>query len=219
MKNKNTLLVILISFVTVCCNNNSSKKTTKPKKTTIEVEYKSQKESPENLIDSAFKIWKTNEIKAGRMQVKCATYASEAFHSFIEVAHDNDNRWAYAKTLKKLYMDFNEDGVKDALLVYEREDCEYGNGYVGDSQVPIIFISKNDYYEKEENIVSNMKKAINTKALNIRSPTVAYVEVDSIKNKNIIGFYYDWKEEDPSGQPSIKRSFIFNYKTNIIIVN
>ncbi|KHJ37219.1 hypothetical protein PBAC_25490 [Pedobacter glucosidilyticus] len=164
-----------------------------------------------NEINQTYLAWLEAEIEANRIQIKCPEYGSEEFQKLIDSDYNNDNRFAYSKILRKLYEDFNQDGIKDALYVLEKQDCVVGNGYVGDLQRGVIILSEKEDFKVDNTIVKKLTDQINLKANKKVFDTVAYIEIQKANNTIIYGSYWDWESEDPTGQPSIKKNFEYNY--------
>ncbi|MBD3749271.1 MAG: hypothetical protein IE931_07235 [Sphingobacteriales bacterium] len=162
-------------------------------------------------IDSAYLTWLENEILEGKIQKICPEYGSEEFQAFLEKDYDNENRFSYSKILKKLYADFNQDGEIDALYVLEKQDCAQGNGYVGDLQRGVVIISEDNSYKVDNRIIDKLTAAINAKAVKQFFVNVAYIEIQNVSNELIKGNYWDWVQGDPTGQPSLNKSFQYNF--------
>lgn len=169
-------------------------------------------------ISSTFDSWLEAEIKNGKLSKPCPEIATKEFEQLIETYNDN-NRWAYSDIKNIFYNDFNNDGIEDGLIVFNKEDCVQGGGYVGDPQQSIIFLSKGKNFTANSNILDRLKSKINKNAIGEFDKEVAYIEIEGIEDKFIIGKYYDWKAEDPTGQPSIEKKFKFNYKNNRLLIH
>ena len=193
----------------------------KSKKTNDSVNNPQNEKTNKEKILMAFEEWKSNEIKQGRLQTKCPELGSDEYEKLSNKYRNSTNdqfRWAYEKTLKIFYADFNQDKVEDALIVINLIDCLQGNGYVGDNQKAIIFISNGNHYTNESKIIDDLTAKINLHALRFFANTVAYTEIHNILKNSIVGVYYDWAKEDPSGQPSVKKSFSYDFLTKKLLI-
>lgn len=157
-----------------------------------------------NSIKIAFENWKTEQIKLNKLQANCPELGSDKFQKLTE-NYSDENRWAFKRILQTFYNDFNGDNIEDALIVFEREDCVQGGGYVGDYQEQLIFLSKGDKYFLDNRIVRNLKNELNRHSIGYFADEVAYVELETVTDNAIKGIYYDWEKGNPSGNPSVKK--------------
>jgi hypothetical protein len=185
------------------------------------VELKIDPTSTKDEMDKVYLAWLKNEIKANRIQKRCPKYGSEEFHKLIDSESDYDNecRFAYSKILKKLYADFNQDGINDALYVLEKQDCMVGNGYVGDLQRGVMILSDGDNFKVDNTIINNLTVQLNSKAKKEIYNKVAYIEIEKSDGLTIKGNYWDWEKEDLTGQPSINRHFTYNFKDDRLLIS
>lgn len=181
----------------------------------LEAHPRELRKADKNKVNASFEIWKEKQIKEKKLLVTCPANNTQEFQKLIEDYNDV-NRWAYKKTIKTLYADFNQDNIEDALIVYEREDCAQGNGYVGDYQVPLIFLSNRRNYFIDNEIIDRIKNELNRNATGYFTENVAYIEIESASKDTISGIYYDWKEGDSSGNPSIKKAFNYYFLKDTI---
>lgn len=189
-------------------------------------------------INSAFTAWKANEVKQGRMCASIQKYREE-MEKFLEEQgqgennqsaaadiqpttqideyYDDGDRFMYIKTLKTLYADFNGDGIDDGMMVYERDDCLQGAGYVGDWEKAVMFLSSKNGYKLNNKIITDAVKRINKNALGYFSQnSVGYIKFRTATASTIGGSYLDWKQGDPSGSPSYQIEFVYDFKTRKI---
>ncbi|GAB1463454.1 hypothetical protein [Pedobacter sp.] len=189
-------------------------------------------------IDSAFNAWKANEVKHGRMceSLAKARVEMEKLYEEQERGENNDpsteyvppveykydyygdnDRFMYVKTLKTVYADFNEDGIDDGMVVFERDDCMQGAGYVGEWEKTVMFLSGKNGYTLNNRIIIDAVEKINKNALGyFMGGMVGYISFRSATSSTIGGYYYDWRKGHTSGNPSYKVNFEYNFKTKKI---
>ena len=210
MRNRNIdfykFCVLVTAVIFSSCNISSSNSDKHNRNSISNIDSNSFK----SKIDSAYLIWLDNEILEGKIQKNCPEYGSEEFQAFLETDYD-ENRFAFSKILKKLYADFNQDGVIDGLYVLEKQDCAQGNGYVGDFQRGVVIVSEGNSYKIDNRIIDKLTAAINAKAVKQFFDIVAYIEIQNVSNEFIKGNYWDWLQGDPTGQPSLNKSFHYNF--------
>jgi hypothetical protein len=84
--------------------------------------------------------------------------------------------------------------------------------YVCDLQRAIIILSNDEQYVLDNTIINNLNSKLNNEARKEKFDKVAYIEIEKADSGNISGNYCDWVEDDPTGQPSIKMHFNYDYK-------
>ncbi len=158
-------------------------------------------------IQNAYRGWKASQLKAGN-------YLADSDCNMQRVA---ELIKAGRRTIQGFgtaafsYGDINQDGIEDALVIFNPRQCDGGNALMNAQTAVLILSSINDtrYFVDDKRLES-------LKGL----PNDMWAIFERVKgNGAISGTAYGYRDKDARCCPSIQAAFTYTYPTNKLRIN
>lgn len=166
----------------------------------IIVNYNCQ--SKQNDFKPEVEKWKTELLLNGEVGPPCI----KDYHKWSK--QNPRYYWGMQDVQSKIF-DINSDGVNDGLFFFPAENCVGGNGQ--DSDFAILLYSHEGTFLTNKNITKTIENKIEKKfsdkgIYDLLKTNIHY----KIFNKNIIGTFWTWRNDDAHCCPSLQGTFEYS---------
>lgn len=159
-------------------------------------------------IQKAYKDWKTSQLRTGN-------YLADSqcnLQGIRELMKSGRNFSGMGfGTAGFSYGDINKDGIEDALVTFNPQQCDGGNALMN-AQTTVLILSANN----GSRYIINDKKLENLKGL----PDGMWARFERVtRSGNIAGTALGYRNSDPRCCPSLKADFTYAYPSSRINLN
>lgn len=188
-------MFILMSFTFVSCGDNSenNKQSLKNNSTITE----------EVNFQDIFNDWKIKSYNNGDYikPENCNLEYVIANEDKSNLGIPNDNE------IEQFILDYNNDGIKDCLIIFTPIQCEGGNALMYLQTAILILSDKEKNYITNDTLLTNLFTKIES----------GNISLTGVNNNEIIGKFFDFTEDDARCCPSIEKDVRISFPNDIKI--